>query len=72
MIPAVIKIGVVVMMKSLLHFFGRLIMSLHLSAYNLGFIVQNVHVGVEWFAEEYLQRCKMNKWKKADDEMTMH
>ena len=60
------------MMKSLLHFFGRLIMSLHLGAYNLGFIVQNVHVDVKWFAEEYLRRCKMNKWKKADDEMTMH
>jgi hypothetical protein len=30
-------------------------------------IVQNVHVNVKWVAQKYLQCCKLNKWKKADD-----
>jgi hypothetical protein len=31
-------------------------------------IVQNVYVDEKWVAQEYLHRCKMNKWKKADDD----
>jgi hypothetical protein len=33
----------------------------------LSSIVQNVYVDVKWVAEEYLRCCKLNKWKKADD-----
>jgi hypothetical protein len=34
----------------------------------LSSIVQNVYVDPKWVAEEYLRRCKLNKWKKADDD----
>ncbi len=34
----------------------------------LSSIVQNVYVDEKWVAQEYLRRCKMNKWKKADDD----
>jgi hypothetical protein len=34
----------------------------------LSSIVHNVHVDEKWVAQEYLRRCKMNKWKKADDD----
>jgi hypothetical protein len=34
----------------------------------LSSIVHNVHVDEKWVAQEYLLRCKMNKWKKADDD----
>jgi hypothetical protein len=34
----------------------------------LSSIVQNVYVDVKWVAEEYLRRCKLNKWTKADDD----
>ena len=27
-----------------------------------------MRVDIKWVAEEYLRRCKMNKWKKADDD----
>ncbi len=54
-------------------------MSLHLGAHNLGSknyeclailssIVQNVYVYEKWVAQEYKRRCKMNKWKKVDDD----
>jgi hypothetical protein len=54
-------------------------MSLHLGAHDLGCaitnvfamlssIVQNVYVDVKWVTEEYLRRCKLNKWKKVDDD----
>jgi hypothetical protein len=34
----------------------------------LSSIVQIVYVDEKWVSQEYLRRCKMNKWKKADDD----
>jgi hypothetical protein len=34
----------------------------------LSSIVQNMYVDEKWIAQEYLHRCKMNKWKKGDDD----
>jgi hypothetical protein len=34
----------------------------------LSSIVHNVYVDEKRVAQEYLHRCKMNKWKKADDD----
>jgi hypothetical protein len=31
-------------------------------------IVHNVYEDEKWVAQEYLHRCKMNKWKKVDDD----
>ena len=34
----------------------------------LSSIVQNMCVDEQWVAQEYLRRCKSNKWKKAIDD----
>ena len=34
----------------------------------LSSIVQNMYVDEQWVAQEYFQRCKRNKWKKASDD----
>jgi hypothetical protein len=37
----------------------------------LSSIVHNVYVDEKWVAKEYLRRCKINKWKKADDDVAL-